>query len=891
MRICSLSIRILSLSALALGGISFGPALLAKAADATTPDAGRERILFNSGWRFQKGDPANAQGVQGLSYANLKPWLLPTGNALTSTPAEKPVGNPGGDVSYAQPGFDDGGWRKLDLPHDWGIEGPFKQEYPGETGKLPWWGVAWYRKHFDLPASEKGRQIYLDIEGAMSYSAVWCNGHFAGGWPYGYSSYQVDLTPYIRFGGQNVVAIRLDNPPDSSRWYPGGGIYRDVWLVSTSPVHVAHWGTEVTTPEVSRTEATVKVETTIENDSATDAEGQVSIKVFPIVAQDGTTVLAREPTATSIPAGIHVRIGAKATLAQTIPVKDPALWSVASPNLYMAVTEVTLGGKLVDRTETTFGIRKIEFSADKGFMLNGERIPIKGVCMHHDLGALGAAFNVAAARWRLKIMKEMGVNAIRMTHNPPAPELLDLCDEMGFLVMDEAFDCWRIPKKPNGYNLLFDDWAERDLRAMLRRDRNHPSIILWSVGNEIPEQGGPEGRELAQTLVKIVHEEDATRPATTGCSYTPAGFSGFQKAFDAFGYNYRGDQYGKFHDANPTIPIFGSETGSTISSRGEYFFPVAENKSQGKADFQVSSYDLYAPPWAWPPDYEFRWLDEHPMALGQFIWTGIDYLGEPTPYSTDQTNVLNLSDPAARARMEKELKEVGKYHSPSRSSYFGAVDLAGFKKDLFYAYQAIWRPDLPMAHILPHWNWAGREGMVTPVHVFTSGDEAELFLNGKSLGRKKRGPLEYRLRWDDVKYEPGELKVVAYKNGKHWAEDLVHTTGPAEAIVLQPDRTTLHADGNDLAFVEAMLADKDGSQVPTADNVVTWEVSGPAEIVATDAGDATSHEPFQTNQKKAFNGLIQAIVRTKSGEAGPIHVRATSPGLKDAEVTLQSITP
>jgi beta-galactosidase len=860
--------------------------VLATGLRAAEDAAPRERVNFDAGWRFQKDDPAGVDGR--LAYVNLKPWLLASANAFTKkTPAEAPKGDPGADVSYAQPGFDDSGWRQLDLPHDWGIEGPFKQEYPGETAKLPWWGVAWYRKSFDVPASDKGREVFLDVDGAMAYAAVWCNGHFAGGWPYGYASFRVDLTPFLKFGGKNVVAVRLDNPPDSSRWYPGGGIYRNVWLVKTAPVHVAHWGAEITTPEVSRDAATVKIVTKIANASAAKTDVQVRTQLFRLVGKNGATT--REPVESPAAASASIEPGRDAAVTQTVAVKTPQLWSVDAPNLYVAVTEIAQDGKVVDSVETTFGIRKIEFLVDRGFFLNGERVPIKGVCLHHDLGALGAAFNLRAAQRQLELMKEMGANALRTTHNPPAPEVLDLCDRMGILVMDESFDCWRVPKKPNGYNLLFDDWAERDLRAMIRRDRNHPSVILWSVGNEIVEQGRPDGIETAKMLTAIVHDEDATRPATVGCSSTPAGYSGYQKAFDVFGFNYRGDQYGKFVAANPAIPVFGSETASTISSRGEYFFPVSDKKSDGKSDFQMSSYDLYAPPWAWTPDVEFKWLDTYPNALGEFVWTGIDYLGEPTPYSTDQTNVLNFTDAAQREKMRKELAEMGKFHSPSRSSYFGIVDLAGFKKDRFYLYQARWRPDVPMAHILPHWNWPGREGQVTPVHVYTSGDEAELFLNGKSLGRKKRGPFEYRLRWDDVKYAPGELRVVAYKDGKRWAEDVVRTTGPVEKITLQPDRTTLRADGRDLAFLTASLVDKDGQLVPKSDNEITFAVSGPAEIVATDNGDATSHVPFPSKERKAFNGLALVIVRTKSGETGEIRVKATSSGLPAAEAVLQSV--
>jgi beta-galactosidase len=459
---------------------------------------------------------------------------------------------------------------------------------------------------------------------------------------------------------------------------------------------------------------------------------------------------------------------------------------------------------------------------------------------------------------------------------------------MGLLVMDEAFDAWRRAKKKNDYHLLFDDWHEKDLRAQVRRDRNHPSVILWSTGNEIGEQRNAEGHKLSEELARIVRDEDPTRPVTAGANYTEAGYNGFQKTLDVFGYNYKPTEYGKFREKNPALPLFASETSSTVSSRGEYFFPVVEDKLQGRADFQVSSYDLYAPPWATTPDAEFKGQDEFPFTAGEFVWTGFDYLGEPTPYNADSSNLLNFSDPAERARAGEELKALGRISVPSRSSYFGIVDLAGFKKDRFYLYQARWRPELPMAHILPHWNWPGREGQLTPVHVYTSGDEAELFLNGRSLGRKRRGAFEYRLRWDEVKYEPGELRAVAYKDGKRWAEDVVRTTGPAARLTLKADHNVIEADGSDLSFVTLSVADKAGLVVPRSKNRIHFEVYGPAEIVAVDSGDATSHESFQSKERAAYNGLCLVVVRSKAGTPGRIRLWAYSEGLKSGDVTIRS---
>ena len=849
---------------------------------AAEPASPRERISFNSDWRFIKGDPAGAEGK--LDYQTLKPWLLAGRQDFSpGAPASPaPGGNPGADVPYTQSGCDDSTWRKLNLPHDWGIEGPFRQEYPGETGKLPWWGVAWYRKHFTVPAEDSGKSLYLEVDGAMAYAGVWLNGQFVGGWPYGYASWRVDLTPYIKTGAENVLAIRLDNPPDSSRWYPGGGLYRNIWLVKTSPVHIAQWGDYVTTPQVTRDAATVKLTLKIDNHSGAEASIDAAAQIFEL---DPAGQKSSRPVASLDHASVTIAAGASGSLLLTNSVRHPKLWTLAAPNRYVAVTTLTQDGKLVDRCETPFGIRTFQFTADNGFLLNGQRVALNGVCDHHDLGALGSAINTRALQRQIEILQEMGCNAIRTSHNPPAPELLDLCDRMGMVVMDEAFDCWLRPKKKNDYHLLFADWHEADVRSLVRRDRNHPCVILWSIGNEIPEQGSTNGIRIAGELAGFVRSEDATRPVTSACNNTRAGYNGFQKELDVFGYNYKPAEYGKFRDANPNEPIFGSETASCISSRGEYFFPVSTNKSQGRANFQVSSYDLYAPGWATPPDAEFRGQDQFPFVAGEFVWTGFDYLGEPTPYNADTSNLLNFTDPAQKAKMEQELKSLGKLHVPSRSSYFGILDLAGFKKDRFYLYQARWRPDLHMAHILPHWNWPDRVGEVTPVHVYTTGDEAELFLNGKSLGRKKRGPTQYRLHWDDVIYHPGELKVIAYRNHNRWAHDVVQTTGPANKLTLQPDRATVAADGQDLSFVTVTVADYAGRQVPTAKNHVGFELTGPGEIVAVDNGDATSFESFQAKERNAYNGLCLVVIRS-TGQPGEITLKASAPSLEPAEVKL-----
>ena len=843
----------------------------------------RERLSFNDNWRFQKNDPAGVEGQ--LSYDQIKEWVNATGNEFTTNaPKSRPRADLGFSVAYTKREFDDKNWRTLSLPHDWGVEGPFNQEYSGETGKLPWFGIAWYRKHFMVPANEKEKRLYLQIDGAMAYSTVWLNGHFVGGWPYGYASFELDLTPYVEFGADNIVAIRLDNPNDSSRWYPGGGLYRNVWLVKTSSVHVGHWGTYVTTPEVTSYAATINLKVTVNNDSTAKANATVSTRVYELGnngQKTGSAVVSKA-------VNISLAAGQGDIAAQSLQVRRPKLWNLQTPNRYVAITTVEQQGKVVDQYETVFGIRTIKFDEKKGFYLNGEHVYLKGVCNHHDLGPLGSALNVRALERQIEILKEMGINAIRTSHNPPAPELLELCDRMGIVVMDEAFDAWRRSKKKNDYHLLFDNWHEKDLRAQIRRDRNHPSIILWSIGNEIGEQGNAEGHALAAELTKIVHEEDPTRPTTAAANNRLSGYNGFQKTIDVFGYNYQFADYGKFREANPTIPLFGNETASTVSSRGEYFFPVDADKSKGRADFQVSSYDLYAPRWAVPPDTEFEAQDRYPYVGGEFVWTGFDYLGEPTPYGGDSPTLLNFSDPVDQARMAKELQELSKIRVPSRSSYFGIVDLCGFKKDRFYLYQARWRPDLPMAHILPHWNWPERVGQVTPVHVYTSGDEAELFLNGRSLGRRTKGQYQYRLRWDEVKYEPGELRVVSYKNGKKWAEDVMKTTGVPAKLMMSADRTSLMADGRDLSFVTVSIADQAGLTVPRSKNRVRLSVSGPGEIIAVDNGDATSHESFQSKERNAYNGLMLVIVRTQTGKSGFIRLRAESDGLTGSEVRMVS---
>ena len=826
--------------------------------------AARDVVLFDAGWLFQSGDPPGVH--DDLNYPRLRTWLLPTGDSLQKGERHLlPEGDPGENVAYTWPLFDDARWRRVDLPHDWAIEGPFVQDHPGATGKLRYWGPVWYRKHFRQEPGDEGRRCFLRVDGAMSFAAVWLNGHFVGGWPYGYTTFQLDLSPYLRTGADNVLAIRLDTPPDTARWYPGAGLYRNVWLLKTSSIHVAPWGAQVTTPDPSRTPATVNLKVTVQNDSPAAETVKVRMRLF---AQGAPLPTASIAEAESAP--ITIEPGRQGEREISVPVSHPRLWSLRQPYLYRVVTTVENADRVLDREDTNFGIRSARFDPKAGFFLNGEPTRMNGVCLHGDLGALGIALNVSALRRRLELLKEMGCNAIRTSHNPPAPELVDLADEMGFLVMDEAFDCWDRGKTAGDYHLWFADWHEQDLRALVRRDRNHPSVILWSVGNEIPDQSDPKnGPRLAAELARIVHEEDPTRPVTSACSEVQAGYNGFGQTLDVFGYNYHPAEYARFHATHPEVPVFGSETASCVSSRGQYFFPASDDPNAGRADFQVSSYDRYIPPWATLPDTEFAAQDQNPFVAGEFVWTGIDYLGEPTPYDRDSTTRLSFTDPWVAAAKQEELARTGSIAVPSRSSYFGILDLCGFRKDRFYLYQAKWRPDYPMAHLAPHWTWPERIGRVTPVQVYTSGDEAELLLNGRSLGRKRKGRFVYRLRWDDVVYQPGELLVIAYRHGKRWALDRVHTAGPATQLSLTPERRFISPDRSDLAYATLTVRDQTGEPVPRGRYRVRFSVSEPGEIVATDNGDPTDHTPFSSRERETFGGLCQVIVRAK---------RATAPG-------------
>ena len=779
---------------------------------------------------------------------------------------------------------DDSVWRKLDIPHDWGIEGPFQEELPNATGKLPWAGIGWYRKYFTVPETDNGKRFFIDFDGVMSHAKVWLNGNYLGQWPYGYSSFRFELTSDVKFGQDNILAVRLENPPDSSRWYPGGGIYRNVWLVQTNPVHIAHWGVFVTTPQISSDKAVIEIETEIQNQSQKSAKLKVQTDIYYL---GPGAKWPKNKVASSKSVAVKIKPEKIGKCLMQAEVSSPELWDIESPNLYCALIIVKQADKVIDTYETVFGIRTAVFDVNEGFLLNGKKVSLKGVCNHHDLGPLGTAINARAIERQIELLQEMGSNAIRTSHNPPAPELLELCDRMGILVIDELFDCWTEGKTQNDYHTLFADWYEKDARALVRRDRNHPCVIMYSSGNEVKEQKNENGAAIAKKLQTIFHGEDPTRPVTAGCDNLEAGFNGFEQGLDVVGYNYKAKENGymTFRSKNKYTPVYGSETASCVSSRGEYFFPVSDDKSSGFCPFQVSSYDLSAPSWGYRPDTEFEAQDKYPFLAGEFVWTGFDYLGEPIPYIKDGYYMINFQDGREREKFKNKLEEFA-VRIPSRSSYFGIFDLCGFRKDRFYLYQSRWRPELPMAHILPHWNWPERAGLVTPVQVYSSADEAELFLNDMSLGRKTRQKFEYRFRWDDVKYKHGELKVVTYKNGQYWAEDIVKTTGTAFKISLATDRDVIKADGQDLSFVTVRIEDSNSLVVPRADNPVKFDIEGPGRIAAVGNGDATSNEPFEAKQHRVFNGLCLVIIRSLETQKGTIKLKADSQGLTGDDITI-----
>ncbi len=760
--------------------------------------------------------------------------------------------------------FDDSEWKHVRLPHDWAIAGPFDPEGDGSTGKLPWKGTGWYRKTFTLDAAHSGRQVYFDFDGVMAFPEVHINGKLAGKWDYGYNSFRVDATPHVKFGETNLIAVKADTQKHHSRWYSGAGIYRKVTMTIAGPVHIAHWGTFVTTPSIRNDSATVSIRVNLENHLDEDISADVA---FIVIDPDGAQA-AKGDTA------ISVSSKGNAEAVRNLNIKNPGLWDIDHPQLYKIEILLSVNGQKQDSEAVAFGIRTFKFTADDGFHLNGRRVQLYGVNLHHDQGVLGAAFNIRAMERQLEIMKDMGVNALRTSHNPPAPEVLDLCDRMGILVWDEAFDKWEataghVTDEP------MEIFGERQIKHLVMRDRNHPSVVLWSIGNEIwtGEDNWGKTAERVSFMRDFVLKYDSTRPVGIGNDKVDDGDNRVLDSLDVVGYNYM-RRYGRFHETHPDMPLVYSESASTVSTRGYYDFPLPKEKTQFNQETgQVSSYDFNAMWWSDVSDRDFYLMEEDPFVAGEFVWTGFDYLGEPSPF------------------VQK-----------ARSSYFGIVDLCGMPKDRYYLYRSHWRPDMLTAHILPHWNWPDREGKNVPVFVYTNGDSAELFLNGRSLGKRTKLKVvenglkgdyyavidKYRLRWMDVIYEPGELKAVIYKNGAVIGEAVKRTAGRPIKLTLTPDRNTIFADGYDLSYILVEAVDDKGNQCPLADDMVTFKLEGPAEIAGIGNGNPLSMEPFQDSKHSLFYGKAMLVLRSIEAKAGPVTITANAKGYDTAKVKIKT---
>ncbi|MBQ9813323.1 MAG: DUF4982 domain-containing protein [Thermoguttaceae bacterium] len=865
-----------------------------------------ERTKLIDEWKFRRGD--GDEPAWRFTWRNLEPYALATRDQLhvPGKRAKRSGGGPGFTSTFIRENFDDSDWETVDLPHDAAIYEDFSYANQPTQSLLPTSEPLWYRKTFELSDADKGKSIFLDFDGVMSRCGVWINGNFVGGWGYGYTSFRVDATPFVKYGATNTIAVRCGNPPQSSRWYTGNGIYRNVWLVKSNETRVARWGVFVKTLDVSG--ETAKLSVSVDLERAVDeakkdesVEAVVSVKFYRRDA-DGARVgdaFAEIPGKT---VAIKPGEGTTATFDDFTIVNAP-IWSPDAPNTCMAVTTVSVNGQVVDVDETPFGIRTIKYEPDQGLLVNGKLYELRGFCIHHDLGALGAAYNEQAEKRRLLALKSIGCNAIRLSHNPSAPETVDQLARLGFLVQAEAFDQWKRPQNGSwraaGYVDLFDNWSEADIRSLIRRDRNCPAIVMWSIGNEIPELGDePEFVRQAKRLVGFVHEEDPTRPATSACNQGKAGFGEIPKVLDIFGYNYYGRaNYAEFHKQNPDVPVYGSEVVCTGTSRSWYVFPVKTSSvklSDCITDFHQTSYAWFAfgfnpdkplSGWACPPDYEFEAQDRNPFVCGGFAWTGIDYLGAPfTVDDLSRNQIFTVPEIEARAREEKE--KYGAYLCPLRICECGPFDLALFPKDMAYLYKSRWLPDEKTTHILPHWNFPNRIGEVTPVYVFTSGDSAELFLNGKSLGRKSKEEYQYRLIWDDVRYEPGTLRAVSYKNGEVWDEATVETTGAPAALRLRADKTELASDGRDLAFATLEVVDSEGRVVPDAFVDVSFKIEGVGTIVASDSGDATDLTSYRSPNRRSFAGLISVILRSERGVSGKMKLIATADGLGETSVEI-----
>lgn len=776
-------------------------------------------------------------------------------------------------------------WSQVSVPHDWAISGPFdkkwdlqmvaieqngekeKTEKSGRSGALPWIGEGMYQMKWT--ASKGYKRAVLVFDGAMSQPVVCVNGKEAGKWAYGYNAFRIDITPFIQFGKSNLIEVHLNNVEESSRWYPGGGLYRPVSVELYGNENFSTWDTFVRTLKADKQEAEVEVNALLEGK----------------IGKSGKTVIALLDEAGTKVAEQTIK-GATPEIKTTLKVANPQLWSPESPHLYQVKLTRYEGKKVADVQTLKTGIRTISVSKNNGFQLNGITRKIKGVCLHHDLGPLGAAENKAALIRQIKTMKEMGCDAIRTAHNMPSTMQMEICDSLGMMVMAESFDMWIYPKCKNGYAKFFKEWSDKDMTNLVKHHRNHPSIVMWSIGNEIPEQWSQEGVEIAKHLQDLCHQYDPSRPVTQGMDKAEDALkSGFAQTMDVPGFNYRVHKYYKNIEQLPQGFLLGSETASTVSSRGVYKFPVVVSDKATYPDGQCSSYDTEYCSWSNLPDDDWKMQDDYSWVIGEFVWTGYDYLGEPTPYDT---------------------------YWPSRSSYFGICDLAGLPKDRYYMYRARWNEQQHTTHLLPHWNWKGREGQVTPVYCYTDGVEGELFVNGKSQGRVRKDKSSrldrYRLRWNNVKYEPGEIRVVTYNQyGDKVGEDVKRTAGePAQMkfSVETPDHepiacmvegctdehnVLLNADGNDLAFITVSLQDKDGNECPLADDELTFEVSGAGTFKAACNGDATSLEPFTQPQMKLFSGKLVVIVQSSKQKGDIILKVKDSKRNIEKSITLQAI--
>lgn len=775
-------------------------------------------------------------------------------------------------LPYSEPRINDTGWRSLTLPHDWSIEGSFSKDNPAtaDGGALPG-GIGWYRKTFMISQADRNKLVFIDFDGVYRNSEVWINGHYLGKRPNGYISFRYDLTPYLTYGTEkNVIAVKVDNSKQpNSRWYSGSGIYRNVWLTTVDKVYVDQYGTYVTTTQVSNRAATVNMVTSIQNRYSTDKRVTVNTKVFDAADRQVGMV----STQAAIKSSFASEDNPASAVKQSLSLEKPMLWSIEKPSLYKMVTEVKADGKVLDTYETQFGIRYFGFDKDKGFSLNGKTVKILGVCDHHDLGALGAAINTRAIQRQLEILKKMGCNGIRTSHNPPAPELLALCDKMGFIVMDEAFDMWAKQKTPFDYHLYWKEWHKKDLEDQVKRDRNHPSVFIWSVGNEIPEQWGgrdnkdSSGRMIARELVSIVKALDTTREISTANNDVSINNNLLQSgAFDLVGYNYNHNDWERFHERWPGKKLIVTESTSALETRGFYDNRVPFDTirrwpkrwdipfKNPDGSYSVSAYDNVSAPWGSTHEESIKALLKSDFVSGMYIWTGFDYLGEPTPYTW-----------------------------PARSSYFGIIDLAGFPKDVYYLYQSIFT-STPVLHIYPHWNWKQGD-TIEVVSYYNNADEVELFLNGKSFGVKRKTGDDLHVKWR-VPYTPGLLKAVSRKNGITVLTKEVKTAGEAAKIILKADRNMIDADGKDLSFITATIADKNGVLVPGANNLVAFKVSGEGFIAGVDSGDPVSHEPFKADKHTAMNGLALAILQS-NGKKGKVTLTATADGLNAATITIE----